>query len=388
MKTRATSTPFFLVLSLTLTILIAPTKPVFGQNQITVTQNSIDSILDTEMDVEIFSNSDSDAIIALIDQTGENQTWDLSSLAVEDSIVSTGTIQFFTSFSDKPGSDNEHFQDANIMAQSNFDISFFVNGSEMTLNMINYDYSILNESEISSYGSFQAEASDPNIPVRSVFYSPKDIVYTLPMTYESSWENNYSSEINDEDIGQSTSDYTSSVTVDGWGEVVIGNVSIPVLRVTTTETTTIAGFDFTTIDVGFVDENGLEVATLSIDEMPFVDQYDPESASATITSYNGLISVSTEPLVSLPTSIGLHQNFPNPFNPATQISYQLNTRAEVTLNVYSLTGQKIQTLVDGELKPSGSHTVSFDAGNLASGVYLYRLRAGDQSFTRKMTLLK
>lgn len=386
MKTTATFIPIFVFLFFALSILFTPAQSVFGQ--ITVTQSSFGSILNSEIDVETISNSDSDPIIALIDQAGEDQTWDLSALAVEDSVISTGTMQFLTSFSGKPGADNEHFQDANIMVQSNSEMTFFVDGSEMTLNLVGYDYGILNESEISSYGNFQADGSDPDNPERRVFHTPKNIIYSLPLTYGASWENDYTTEINEENIGQTTYEYSSTVTIDGWGEVVIGNVSIPVLRVMSTETSTIAGFDFTTIYVGFVNENGLEVAKLSVDQMTASEEYDPESANAQIISYDGLIPVSNEPEVDIPTSVGLHPNFPNPFNPATQISYQLNTRAEVTLTVYSLTGQKIQTLVDGELKQSGSHTVPFSAENLASGVYLYRLRAGDQSFTRKMTLLK
>lgn len=386
MKPIATSVQLFITTISTLLFAFILAQPAFGQ--ITVTQSSISSILNTEIEVETITNSDPDPVIALIEQTGENQTWDLSDLAIEDSIISTGNLRFFTSFDGKPGSDEDHFQDANVMVQSDFEVTFNVNGSEMTFNMINYDYNMFSESELSSFGNIQAEGSDPDDPVRSVFHNPKNIVYSLPMTFGDSWDNNYTSEVNDESTGQSSTNFTTSVTVDGWGDIIIGDIFIPVLRVTTTENTSISGIDFTTTNVGFVDENGLEVVSLSVDENFSGEGFDEESANAQIISYSGLTAVSTERSDDLPTSISLRQNYPNPFNPATQITYDLNSSELVTLSVYSITGQKVQALVNSEMKQAGSYTVSFDAGTLASGIYIYRLQAGEQTFTRKMTLLK
>ncbi len=90
---------------------------------------------------------------------------------------------------------------------------------------------------------------------------------------------------------------------------------------------------------------------------------------------------------SLPVAFALRQNFPNPFNPHTMISFSLPTKAHVTLDVYNLLGQKVTTLVDEEL-PAGEHRVKFDGSDLASGVYFYRLQAGNWVQTKKMMLLK
>lgn len=83
----------------------------------------------------------------------------------------------------------------------------------------------------------------------------------------------------------------------------------------------------------------------------------------------------------------LSQNYPNPFNPSTVISYQLPVSSDVTLKVYDVIGKKVATLID-EYKPSGSYEIEFDAENLPSGVYLYKLQAGSNTETRKMVLMK
>lgn len=84
----------------------------------------------------------------------------------------------------------------------------------------------------------------------------------------------------------------------------------------------------------------------------------------------------------------LHQNYPNPFNPTTTIRYELSTPTRVQLDIYTILGEQIRTLVD-DFQTVGMHTVEFTAQNdLPSGMYFYRLKAGSATKTRTMTLIK
>jgi len=90
----------------------------------------------------------------------------------------------------------------------------------------------------------------------------------------------------------------------------------------------------------------------------------------------------------VPNSIQLRQNFPNPFNPTTQITFNLPATQEVTLKVYDIMGREVATLLNGVRQSAGSHAITFDASNISSGVYFYRLSTQTNSVTRKMTLIK
>jgi hypothetical protein len=81
-------------------------------------------------------------------------------------------------------------------------------------------------------------------------------------------------------------------------------------------------------------------------------------------------------------------NYPNPFNPSTQISFFLAADSKVSVKVYDVTGQLVAVLINNELRTPGVHSVLFDGSDLASGIYFYRLEAGDFSETKKMLLVK
>jgi hypothetical protein len=108
-------------------------------------------------------------------------------------------------------------------------------------------------------------------------------------------------------------------------------------------------------------------------------------------SLDALITSVDPPLNYYPEYFSLFQNYPNPFNPSTVISYQLPVSSDVKLKVYDVLGNEIATLVD-EYKPAGSYQVEFSVSSgirdLTSGIYFYRLKAGEFIQTKKMILIK
>lgn len=97
-------------------------------------------------------------------------------------------------------------------------------------------------------------------------------------------------------------------------------------------------------------------------------------------------NVEEEPQVA--ETFELRQNYPNPFNPSTTIPFVLDKNALVTLKVYNMLGQEVATLVNNQMTTAGLHQVKFDASNLATGMYIYRINAGKMQQTRRMMLVK
>ena len=138
---------------------------------------------------------------------------------------------------------------------------------------------------------------------------------------------------------------------------------------------------------------------------PFSDGWYPHSGQGTSWSFDAPPGGSVEPEQdycglffepetigvdqnqSLPDKFFLAQNHPNPFNAATRIEYSLPEESQVILEIFDILGRKIETLVSG-IQPAGQHSVVWDAENLPSGVYLYRIKAGEHVESRSCLLLK
>ncbi len=120
----------------------------------------------------------------------------------------------------------------------------------------------------------------------------------------------------------------------------------------------------------------------------------------TISIFNNSINNPTQKIIVLsditlgilnenyiPYKFELLQNYPNPFNPATTIKFTIPKHSFVTLKIFDLLGREISTIVNEE-KTNGVYEVEFDASNLASGVYIYQIKAGDYSSNKKFVLMK
>lgn len=106
---------------------------------------------------------------------------------------------------------------------------------------------------------------------------------------------------------------------------------------------------------------------------------------AFVMNYDNLTGVGN--VTETPETFALSQNYPNPFNPSTTISFSVAELRNVSLKIYDILGQEVSTLVNENLAP-GSYSVTFNASSLPSGMYFYKLQAGDFSSVKKMTLIK
>jgi hypothetical protein len=115
--------------------------------------------------------------------------------------------------------------------------------------------------------------------------------------------------------------------------------------------------------------------------------WSPTASLITTLKYDRVTNVIENEFQLLPKNFTLSQNYPNPFNPSTRIKYQVASISYVSLVVYDILGNEIETLVNEE-KPAGTFELTWYAEGLPSGVYFYQLKAGDYINTKKMILLK
>ncbi len=138
-----------------------------------------------------------------------------------------------------------------------------------------------------------------------------------------------------------------------------------------------------------LDANGLANVTLDYACLPCHSTKDVAWASLYAKDmHKRNIIVSVEEKTILPTEYALEQNYPNPFNPSTTISFSLPKASQVNLEIYSITGELIFTIINN-MMPSGNHNVKLDMPQeLSSGVYIYRIAAGDFVSSKKMMYMK
>lgn len=138
----------------------------------------------------------------------------------------------------------------------------------------------------------------------------------------------------------------------------------------------------------FSDENTLVIRDDNITNLYFQEfsaRYYEAGGQDDLT----LTSAAGEPVAEKPSSFEVHQNYPNPFNPETTISFTLHQSDQIELAVYTVKGRRIATLLDQKYKEAGTHSIHFDADNLSTGTYIYRLRtASGKSTSRTMTLIR
>ncbi len=121
----------------------------------------------------------------------------------------------------------------------------------------------------------------------------------------------------------------------------------------------------------------------------YLESNDSDNPSINIPCTLAVVQTGIEDdeMSSIPKIFALHQNYPNPFNASTTIKYELPQQSQVTIEIYDILGRKVSTLVDRQ-QPAGYHQAIWRADDFASGMYFYKLQAGEYSETRKMLLMK
>lgn len=224
--------------------------------------------------------------------------------------------------------------------------------------------------------------------VRTYIDSP-----SLPMTFGRKWKSALVTTVQAFGLTSIDSAVTES-TIDAWGTARLTFGDVECLRTfhaqtdyqTTWQNGQLLRRDTTrTTSYSWISKNYLEVADIA------TVRSQPNSRTVIAGAFSRLISSQTavrEKAVRAPAQFVLAQNFPNPFNPSTKIAFALPTSQKVTLKVFDLAGKEVATLLQNEKKAAGRHEVFFEAKTLPSGVYLYRLQAGDFMEAKRMVLLR
>jgi len=139
-------------------------------------------------------------------------------------------------------------------------------------------------------------------------------------------------------------------------------------------------FEWTETELDSTETRYMKLLLLESNQGPFASIWEVEM-------YGTDKATSIETITEVPKTFELTQNYPNPFNPSTKIRYSVPQISNVTIKVFDILGNEIETLVNQE-NPAGTYEITWNAENLPSGVYFYQLRAGNFIEMKKMILLR
>ncbi len=183
------------------------------------------------------------------------------------------------------------------------------------------------------------------------------------------------------------------------GAVANAGQQITRLEALRTYTTGSAWYTFDEADLGSIEVGKLADLVVLSDDYLTVPEEEIRNLSSVLTIIGGEVVHAAEEYADLLTSVRdlsslvipetpvLTQNYPNPFNPATQIQFDLPAASDIRLTVFDLLGRQVQVLAEGHY-PAGKHAVTFDATDLASGLYLYELKTHTARLVGKMLLTR
>lgn len=342
------------------------------QAQISITSTDLLSLIGHSQISE--TDTSQQGVSLIVGSAGANQIWDFSALKLQ----STTSQTDFLSPGDTPYAAN--FPSANFVQKFTFVIDTFTS--------VNYQYRNITSGQFISLG----EAISDSYNGTYIDTSYNDVA-PLPLDYQNTWQTvtNDTSEFYPgyESITRDSSDFI----VDGWGTVKLPNGSFDCLRLRenwySVETILIYG-DPASVDTTFginyiwLNKDNFVVAQASSMDNETNPNFTQASDFQRLAS---VVSIDKSPKPGVATNFRLEQNYPNPFNPQTTIRFDLTRTIAVTLDVYALNGRHIARLID-KVMGAGEHSVQFNAENLSSGTYIYRIQSGKFSAIKKMVLIK
>lgn len=361
----------------TLLLLLLLSVTTLAQAQITITESYFQDRIGVTETSTLFDLMETSDLTAIINATGPNQTWDFSGFTVADTFsISETYIQLPA---DVPGSDL--FPDSDFAIQLESDTVDALAGDSIAF----YLFSSIKDGYFFSDGSISlGDADEDGVnDTLKITFSPPSKNNPVPLTFEDMWEDSTTTvlSIAGFELPATSADVNNSV-VDGWGTLITPQGSFQALRIRTefTEVSLVGGPDaFSHTDIEFVSAEGVLASV-------FIDADGSTFGSYSVSDFV-MSGTPVEDEEGLPSQFQLSQNYPNPFNPSTTINYALPASSDVTLKVYTLTGQEVATLVNAT-QGVGQYEVQFDASNLSSGIYLYRLETASFTETRMMSLIK
>ena len=350
----------------------------FAQAQISIPETYFTDRIGTTEEISFFQFAETTEAAGIVAAAGANQTWDFSSFTVTETFSITET--YISLPADIPGADLFTASDLAIRVESDsFDTD---TGGDFEF----YLFQSINNGSLQLDGNFSVgDFDEDGVPDEVVTtFSPPTQDLVFPVDFEDTWDDSSSTVLTFQ--GQTLpalSAQKSVTTVDGWGTLILPEGTYQALRLRT---------EISTVDLfsGIESPSFTDYDFFTLDNV-FVSIFVGSDGTISDVNYSvfdgGMTSIPVEDEGALPESFFLAQNYPNPFNPSTSISYSLPATSDVTLKVYTINGQEVRTLVQST-QAAGAYQVEFDASELASGLYLYRLETASFSQTRLMSLIK
>lgn len=369
--------------------------PCTAFSQISISQDDILALIGSPQQVVEVDTSTTPKTVDVGIASGTSQTWNFDAIALN------SPLTFNSNFVDPattPTADD--FPDANIVQHLSGEIVF----SGLTVPFSIYNYFRVDANGLASVGSASVVTFLGNETTIMSTAALDATPAPLPVTFGQTWTEAFS-DTSDNQLTQmrTVNSLSATLTVDAWGTATVGGANVETLRICALDTTIssvfllsdgsqVSGPD-TTISINYTFPTKANGFIAQIGSLPGETNPNFTMATDILRVKEGITtSVDENPGEALPTTFDLLQNYPNPFNPETQIRYTVGAAGPVELAVFDLQGRLVKTLIDQEL-PVGSHSVRWDGtdtsgAKVASGRYIYRLKAGDEIKSKMMIMVK